>query len=348
MFKLRDLRIEPSSTVGLLASLGGSLAAAAYLTDTGWRLLLAIAIIMWSIVAASRLWVYYITSVLATRGIEAHTPRTIVEGERVRLLLRAPTFLPPGSLRFSISAPKGLKIEDVQNKLRASEVFFVGRIGEWCINEISIEASDPLGAFKFQASMGGSACIIVTPRPSATPLISKIFGVRRIESSGMRGIGIDYFTFREYQFGDEPRMIEWLATARLRSPIVKETEEARIEEAVAVAFIGCLDDYDLDSIDSKFEKAARIAISIVKTVLEAGENVHLYAPPHLVEKPLMLSSTSNLTDAGEAIAKSGIPCEDNESLVLPRLEHYDRAVIVSSRKLKIPADVPVLVPESTS
>ena len=157
-------------------------------------------------------------------------------------------------------------------------------------------------------------------------------------------MGIDYYTFREYQFGDEPRMIEWKATARLRVPVVKETEEARTEEAVAIAFIGCLEDYDLEARDSGFERAARIAFSLAKAAVEAGERVHLYVPPVLAEKPLVVEGLAELGYAGEAIARGGLRCGDGVDL--PRLEGYERAVIVASRRLGVQLLFPLVTPET--
>jgi len=341
VFRLRGVRVEPGGVVGLIATLGGSLAAAAYLVDSGWRLLLSTALLLWSLLAAGRLWTYLMASALALKGLPFEVPSRAVEGARFSVVFRLPRFIPPGSLRVTPSLPRGLRAEGVRHGVGRVEVEVSGRIGVWCVEGVTLESVDPLGAFRFQASAAGRACVTVTPRPAASPIIATILGRLRSEGSGRQGAGIDYYTFREYQFGDEPRMIEWKATARLRVPVVKETEEARVEEAVAVAFVGCLEDYDLEAPSSPFEEAARMAYGLVAAAVNAGERVHLYVAPHTVDKPLEVGGPGDLVDAGEAIARGGVKCGDG--VELPALDGYERAVVVASRRLPV-SGIPVVTP----
>ena len=342
-FRVKRVTVEPRPPAGMASVLGGSLAAAAYLVDAGWRALLASAIALWSLLAAGRLWIYIITAGLASRGIAVESPRSAQEGSRFSVSVRLPRAIPPGGLRVSARLPKGLRLEGVRPSLGGARLEVSGRIGVWCIDGLDFEAYDPLGAFRFAAEAHGRECVTITPRPVAVPAAAKLFGARKVEGSGRRGSGIDYYTFREYQFGDEPRMIEWKATARLRMPVVKETEEARAEEAVAIAFIGCLEDYDLEAPDSMFERAARIAFSLAKAAVEAGERVHLYVPPLLAEKPLVVEGPAGLGDAGEAIARGGVRCGDGVDV--PPLEGYERAVIVASRRIGGQLPFPLVTPE---
>lgn len=346
LFRLRSVRIEPRGPAGLVALLGGALAAAAYLVDSGWRPLLSTAIMLWSLLAAGRLWIHVVAFSLALRGVRVVSPRAAVEGSRFTASIVLPGLLPPGSLAVEPSLPAGLRFEGARQKLGSVEIVLSGRIGEWCLDKFTLRSTDPFSAFSFEAAASGRVCVTVLPREVAVPPVSRILGARLVEGAGRRGFGIDYYTFREYQFGDEPRMIEWRATARFRAPVVKETEETRTEEAVAVAFIGCKEDYDLEVPDSSFEKAARIAFSIVKAAVESGEKVHLYVSPHLVEKPLEVSDLRGVTEAGEAIARGAVSCSSGDSIGLPRLDRYERAVIVASRKLSIEHRIPIVTPES--
>ena len=75
--------------------------------------------------------------------------------------------------------------------------------------------------------------------PSANELLKK---VRKIEirtralshqifageyHSAFKGRGMAFSEVREYQYGDDPRSMDWNVTARLRAPYVKVYEEER-------------------------------------------------------------------------------------------------------------------------
>jgi uncharacterized protein (DUF58 family) len=51
-------------------------------------------------------------------------------------------------------------------------------------------------------------------------------------ASRLRGRGLDFEELRHYQYGDDPRSMDWLATARLGSPYVRVFTEERDREVL--------------------------------------------------------------------------------------------------------------------
>jgi uncharacterized protein (DUF58 family) len=51
-------------------------------------------------------------------------------------------------------------------------------------------------------------------------------------ASRLRGRGLDFEELRHYQYGDDPRSMDWLATARLGGPYVRVFTEERDREVL--------------------------------------------------------------------------------------------------------------------
>lgn len=79
----------------------------------------------------------------------------------------------------------------------------------------------------FQATRTLEAIIVVRYYPIALSTRAKIkagevLGVEELYSRRIKGAGMEFYSLREYQPGDDPRRIVWPATARLRKLIVRE------------------------------------------------------------------------------------------------------------------------------
>ena len=109
--------------------------------------------------------------------------------------------------------------------------------------------------------------------PSANELLKK---VRKIEirtralshqifageyHSAFKGRGMAFSEVREYQYGDDPRSMDWNVTARLRSPYVKVYEEER--EMTVVLLI----DISRSGLFGTVEKTKRDLIAEIAAVL---------------------------------------------------------------------------------
>ena len=56
------------------------------------------------------------------------------------------------------------------------------------------------------------------------------------------GVGTEFAELREYGVGDDPRFIDWKATARLSQPLVRVLEPEREQTLVNPARPGAVDD----------------------------------------------------------------------------------------------------------
>jgi len=105
--------------------------------------------------------------------------------------------------------------------------------------------------------------------------------------SSIRGQGLDFDEFREYQPGDEIRFIDWNVTARMNTPFIRKFREERELSVILAVDVSASTEYGSDYL-SKRERAAEIAALLgfsaryngdkVGLLLFAAEPV-LYLPP---------------------------------------------------------------------
>jgi len=100
--------------------------------------------------------------------------------------------------------------------------------GEYTCDSFMAVCSDVYGLFSGVTHVGFGVDLTVFPRVSAVALEAVEFleGVGDIEfdegSSTVIGNGLDYAESREYVPGDNPKFMDWKASARLRQLIVKD------------------------------------------------------------------------------------------------------------------------------
>ena len=165
--------------------------------------------------------------------------------------------------------------------------------------------------------------------PSANELLKK---VRKIEirtralshqifageyHSAFKGRGMAFSEVREYQYGDDPRSMDWNVTARLRAPYVKVYEEER--EMTVVLLI----DISRSGLFGTSEKTKRDLIAEIAAVLSFsaiinndkvgalffGRKVEKFIPPkkgrghllHIIREIIELEPSEGGTDVGEAL-----------------------------------------------
>ena len=162
--------------------------------------------------------------------------------------------------------------------------------------------------------------------PSANELLKK---VRKIEirtralshqifageyHSAFKGRGM---AFSEYQYGDDPRSMDWNVTARLRAPYVKVYEEEREMTVVLLIDIsrsGLFGTVDKTKRDLIAEIAAVLSFSAVINNDKVGalffsDRVEKFIPPkkgrghllHIIREIIELKPVSDGTDVGEAL-----------------------------------------------
>lgn len=106
-----------------------------------------------------------------------------------------------------------------------------------------------------------------------TRLVSNIFGGEY--QSVFKGRGIDFDEVREYQEGDDVRLIDWNVTARMDRLFVKKfVEERELTLMLAVDVSASLDFGSVDRL--KRELAAEFAAAIALSALQNNDRVGLY------------------------------------------------------------------------
>ena len=149
--------------------------------------------------------------------------------------------------------------------LRISQVFH--RRGVRILPAIHVISTFPLGLFEATMIVADRRVVVVYPRV----FTARVGMLDRMPGTGeaprvARGDGDEFFALREYMPGDDVRKINWRASARMNTLIVKELEPDTSRYAVLILdnrTYGELEDYD-----DRFEQAVEIIASLAVTLLQ--------------------------------------------------------------------------------
>ena len=135
--------------------------------------------------------------------------------------------------------------------------------------------------------------------------------------SAFKGKGMAFSEVREYQYGDDPRSMDWNVTARLRAPYVKVYEEEREMTVVLLIDIsrsGQFGTKGMTKRDMIAEIAAVLSFSAIINNDKVGalffsDKVEEFIPPkkgrshllHIIREIIELKPKSGGTDVGEAL-----------------------------------------------
>jgi len=135
--------------------------------------------------------------------------------------------------------------------------------------------------------------------------------------SAYKGRGMAFSEVREYQYGDDPRSMDWNVTARLRAPYVKVYEEEREMTVVLLIDIsrsGQFGTKGMTKRDMIAEIAAVLSFSAIINNDKVGalffsDKVEEFIPPkkgrshllHIIREIIELKPKSGGTDVGEAL-----------------------------------------------
>ena len=199
------------------------------------------------------IWMVAVAGVLAYRPrvrISSSSPPRICAGETLSIDVRveqlgrlrgADLTLIPHRLPADIDAlpPEGVALED----LRRSQVANVRVLlrcslrGCYTLRGFRVESGFPFGILRARRIFAEQRTLLVYP--AFTPLARLLLPMsRRYQPGGVAmtshlGESFEYLGNREYREGDNPRDIDWRATARATRPIVREwVEEYMLRAAV--------------------------------------------------------------------------------------------------------------------
>jgi uncharacterized protein (DUF58 family) len=148
--------------------------------------------------------------------------------------------------------------------------------GHYEVGPLVARVRDPFGLYLVEAKAGAET-LSVMPRPE------------RIRGADLRprhlgpwpgtipartlGPGTEFYSMRGYVAGDDPKWINWKATARYRRLIVNETEAERVTDVMVVL------DTDVTFYEPAepelFERGVRAAASMARLLLKQGNRVGL-------------------------------------------------------------------------
>jgi uncharacterized protein (DUF58 family) len=144
------------------------------------------------------------------------------------------------------------------------------------IGPLMARVRDPFGFYLTETILGPEN-LCVMPRPErlrAVQLRPRHVGLwPGIIPSKALGIGTEFYSMRRYVPGDDPKRINWKASARYNSLIVNETEAERVTDVMVVldtdvTFYGPVE-------GEMFERGVQAAASIASHLLRQGNRVGL-------------------------------------------------------------------------
>jgi uncharacterized protein (DUF58 family) len=153
--------------------------------------------------------------------------------------------------------------------------------GHYDIGPLTVKVKDPFGLYMFEKKLAEDT-VTVIPRPD------KMRGVnirpRHVGAwpgniqSRSRGLGSEFYNMRQYLSGDDPKRINWKASARLNKLIINETEAEKVTEIMVVL------DSDTalfpTNTENEFERRVVATASLVRFFLRQGNRVGLVLQGH--------------------------------------------------------------------
>ena len=148
------------------------------------------------------------------------------------------------------------------------------RRGHYVLRGWRVETDFPFGLLVASRVFKEQSALLVHPR--FTPLEHLVLPMgRRYHPGGValvaaHGESMEYIGNRDWREGDEPRHIDWRATARLQTPIVREYREEYFLRAAVV-----LDTFAADEDD--FERAVSLCAAVAEYMAREDYLVDLFA-----------------------------------------------------------------------
>lgn len=184
----------------------------------------------------------------------------------------------------------------------AAQLRFV-RLGEARFGRLAIRSHGPLGLVRRRARV---------PVPTSVRVLPPLLEIQReatrslrlaLQSAALRGRasaeGLEFDCLREYARGDDPRCIDWKASARTHTLRTRRYAPERLQECWVVldgarALFGHLE--EREDAPPRFQGAVRAALSLAAAALAQGDRVGLmchgaslraYVPPAAGPEQLM-------------------------------------------------------------
>ena len=186
----------------------------------------------------------------------------------------------PAAVRRETAAPQPFAMrrgDDV-----ALSVSISGRDrGEWPLGPVALRVVGPLGLMARTIRYAPADQILVTPSIASVRHYRLLALQRRLRDAGVRvlrrrGEGTSFAGLREYVHGDDPRFIDWKASARRRALITREFSVEQGQTVLIVIDCGRLMTQLAGDLP-RFEYALSSALVLADVAAGSGDQVGLLA-----------------------------------------------------------------------
>ncbi|MDO4258851.1 MAG: DUF58 domain-containing protein [Actinomycetaceae bacterium] len=257
------------------------------------------------------------SSIRADQSAESTVTVTNPTRRGIRLLIRDgwPPSCQPSPARHEMRLPGGAKGS-------VTTVLSPTRRGTRTADYVTIRIYGPLGLAARQASISAPVHLSVLPEFRARKILpSRLARLHELEGTTatvLRGPGTEFDSLREYVRGDDPRDIDWRASARSKDLVVRTWRPERDRHVVIVTdtgragalLLGAPDtstgDADVLDLGSTARLDAQIEAALLLAALadRAGDQVHFLAVDREVRArvsgvrggPLMHTTAESLVD----------------------------------------------------
>jgi uncharacterized protein (DUF58 family) len=187
-----------------------------------------------------------------------------------------PHRLPAG---LEVLPPHGAPLPDLQRGAKTTALLQLRapRRGHFALQGWRVETDFPFGLLVAARTFKQTSTLLVHPRFTPLERLGLPVG-RRYHPGGValvasHGESLEYIGNRDWREGDEPRHIDWRATARLQTPIVREYREEYFLRAAVV-----LDTFVAEAKgEETFERAVSLCASVAEYMAREDYLVDLFA-----------------------------------------------------------------------
>lgn len=149
--------------------------------------------------------------------------------------------------------------------------------GKWSLGRIGARVTSPLGLVGARYALAPGDELAVVPSLSGVRRFRLLAMQHRLEAAGVRalrrrGEGQGFAGLRDYTVGDDPRHIDWKATARRLKPITREFTIERSQTVITLIDAG-RGMTQLSGKYARFEHALSAALILTDVAAHAGDRV---------------------------------------------------------------------------
>ena len=217
-----------------------------------------------------------ITRVIPSMPVEGQAVPIIIRLNNTRkflLIIAEAKDTPPNGVK-TVGGSK-LKLFAPPGGMIAGHYFLIARSGKRKFGKLVAKIYDPLGLYMITITLTPNGETYLQTRPKVEEKEVKEVAEQEMVTLMQRlarGPGLEFYEIREYQEGDDPRLIDWKATARLGKLIVKEMRRESSSPIIIIIAPGPKGD-EGPPYKTSFEKSARIASGIVDILSAKGANI---------------------------------------------------------------------------